>query len=150
MSNDIFADLDKMFDVKGLVEEVEASKEKGGGDFPEVPKGTYEVVIEKAEIKLSSNGNPMVSIWFKIDAGQYKGSFLFYNQTIHKGFGIHLSNEFLRSLDTGLDIDFKNFTQYGDLVLDIKEAADAGNMAWEIEYGERKGYPTFAVKSVLE
>ena len=117
MSNDIFADLDKMFDVKGLVEEVEASKEKGGGDFPEVPKGTYEVVIEKAEIKLSSNGNPMVSIWFKIDAGQYKGSFLFYNQTIHKGFGIHLANEILKSLDTGVNVEFKTFAMSCNCIL---------------------------------
>ena len=32
------------------------------------------------------------------------------------GFAIHTANEFLRSLDTGITVEFKTFAQYADLI----------------------------------
>lgn len=148
--SDLTKDLDKMFDVAGLVAETAEVQENGGGEFPEVPKSNYEVLPDKFDIVMSKKGNPMLSIWFKIDAGQFKNSLLFFNQAMNTGFGIHLANEFLRSLDTGLEIEFKSFSQYADLLCDIKEACEAKGLAYNLEYGEKKGYSTFKVLEVFE
>lgn len=141
--------LDKDFDIDALVKEANEAK-GGGGDFPEVPLGTYEVIVENLELKLSKAGNPMLSAWLKIDAGKFKNSIIFYNQTLHTGFGIHNANEFLRSMDTGVDVEFKSFEQYDDLIKDVKEACDKG-LSFELEYGEnKKGYSTYKITEVFE
>lgn len=35
------------------------------------------------------------------------------------GFGVHRANEIIRSLNTGLEIKFKNFRQYSKLINDL-------------------------------
>lgn len=37
------------------------------------------------------------------------------------GFGVHKSNELMRSLNTGLEIKFENFKQYHELFKEINE-----------------------------
>jgi len=58
----------------------------------------------------------MVSCWMKIVSGEYEGSLIFMNQVITKGFQIHIANEFLRSLESGSDIEFNTYSQYGQLL----------------------------------
>lgn len=148
MSKSVWEKFDEMIDTKALKEEVEKASEQG--DFPEVPHGTYEVKIEKLELVESKSGKPMMTCWMKILDGEYKGQRLFYNQVLHVGFGIHKANEFLRSLDSGLDIEFENFKQYNDLLLDVHEAID-GKLEYAVKYGEdRKGFNTFEIKEVFE
>ena len=95
----------------------------------------------------------MVSIWFRILAGKFKNSIIFYNQVINQGFQIHLSNEFLRSLDTGVDIpsNFSSYKKYNNLIMDVAEEADAQKLEYELKYGEnKKGFKTFEILSVFE
>lgn len=144
----IWEKFDKKIDTKALKED--AAKAAEQGDFPEVPHGTYEVSIEKLELGESKNGNPMMVCWMKILEGPYKGQRLFYNQVLHVGFGIHKANEFLRSLDSDVDIQFESFKQYNDLLLDVHEAID-GKLEYVVEYGEdNKGFNTFEIKEVFE
>ena len=144
----IWEKFDKMIDTKALKEEVARAAEQG--DFPEVPHGTYEVKIEKLELVESKSGKPMMTCWMKILDGPYKGQRLFYNQVMHVGFGIHKANEFLRSLDSGIEIEFESFKQYNDLLLDVHEAID-GKLEYVVEYGEdNKGFKTFEIKEVFE
>lgn len=145
---DIFEKFDKEFDTEGLRADAEEVAKNGGGDFPEVPAGTYEVIMTECELKASKKGLPMVSARFKILEGEYKNSLLFYNQVIHKGFGLHRNNEFFRSMDLGLEIEFKSFKQYGELMLDCAEAAEG--LAFALNYGERNGFPTFEIEEVFE
>ena len=144
----IFDKFDKEFDVEGLEKDAAEIAKNGGGDFPEVPAGTYEVAMTECELKESKKGLPMVSARFKILEGEYKNSLLFYNQVIHKGFGLHRNNEFFKSMDLGLGIYFENFNQYGELMLDCAEAAEG--LVFALEYGENKGFPTFEIKEVFE
>src|SRR5690606_32566074 len=95
----IWEKFDKMIDTKALKEN--AAKAAEQGDFSEVPHGKYEVSIEKLELGESKNGNPMMVCWMQILDSEYKGSYIFYNQVLHVGFGVHKANEFLRSLDSG-------------------------------------------------
>ena len=145
----IWEKFDKQVDVEGLKEDVKEAAENKI-EFKEVPEGRYEVKIEKMELKESKKGRPMVSIWMKILAGECKGQLIFYNQVVDMGFGLHNANEFLRSLDSGLDVTFENFRQYGNLIMDIHEAID-GKLEYGLKYGKNsKGYNTYEITDVFE
>lgn len=150
---DMFDKFDKEFDPEDLRRQEAEAKERGG-DYAEVPWGEYMVKVEQAELKESkSSGKPMVSVWFKIIEGEYKNQMVFYNQVISSGFGLHKADEFLRSLDTGLVVEFKNFRKYNDLLLDIAEAAQ--DLEYHIKYTESKGkdgksYSDFEIVEVFE
>ena len=73
------------------------------------------------------------------------------NQVITQAFQIHIANEFLRSLDTGIDVHFDGkYSHYNNTILDIFEEVN-GKLEYELDYGEnRKGYNTFKITSVFE
>ena len=149
MSKELWDEFDEKIDVEGLAKDAKDAAENGG-DYKEVPLGTYEVEVNKMELKKSSKGDPMLSIWFKIITGEYKGSLIFYNQVMSQGFGIHNANEMLRGLDSGVEIEFVNFKKYHEMLLDIVEAID-GNLEYALEYGKNnKGYNTYKIVDVFE
>ena len=145
----IFEKFDKQFNVKALKDDLK-NVSKNTSEHREVPVGTYEVKIEKLELTESKAGKPMVTAWMRILDGDYKNSMIFMNQVIGTTFGLHMANEFLRSLDTDTNIDFNSFTQYHNMLLDIHEAID-GNIEYAIEYGKNdKGFNTFKIIDVFE
>lgn len=146
----IWEEFDNVVDLEGLKKDVEDAKKNGGGKYKEVPVGTYEVEVEKLELKKSKKGDPMLSCWMKITEGEYKNSIIFYNQVLTTGFGLHNANEFLRSLDSGVEVEFVNFKQYHELLLDIFEAVN-GNLAYQLEYDKNsKGFNTSKIEDVFE
>ena len=148
MSN-VFTKFDKEFDVKGLKEDLK-NVSNNSADYKEVPFGTYEVKVEKLELVESKTGKSMVTCWMRILEGEFKNSILFMNQVIHTAFGIHMANEFLRSLESCLEVKFENFSQYHDLILNIHEAVDE-TYEYAVEYGEtNKGFKTFKIVEVFE
>jgi hypothetical protein len=141
---------DEAIDTKGLQEDVKEAAENGTGSFKEVPHGEYEVEVNKMELIESKKGDPMVTIWFKVVNAEYKGSLIFFNQVITQGFQIHIVNELLRSMDTGLDIEFKTYKQYGNLLMDVMEEID-GQLEFALKYGEgKKGFSTYEITDVFE
>lgn len=148
MSN-IWSKFDKTIDAEGLKKDIEAAAE-GNMDFKEVPEGQYEVKITKMEPTTSKKGSPMLSIWFKVLSGEYEGSLIFYNQVLSQGFGIHNANEFMRSFDSGIDVEWKSMSQYADLILDIAEAVD-GKLEFALDYSKNnKGYHVYKITDVYE
>lgn len=146
---DIWEKFDKSIDVEGLKHDAEEAA-KNGGNFKEVPYGTYEVKVNKMELKESKTNKPMLSIWFKILDGEYKDSIIFYNQVLSTGFGLHSADNFLRSLDSGVTVEFKNFRQYNNLILDIAEAID-GVLEYGLEYSEGKnGFNNYKITDVFD
>lgn len=140
---------DNAIDTKGLAEDVKEAAENGQS-FKEVPHGDYEVAVDKLELVASKAGDPMVSIWFKVLAGDFKGSRIFMNQVITQGFQIHIVNELLRSMDTGVEIEFVTYKQYGNLLMDVMEAID-GNLEFALSYKEgKKGFSTYEITEVFE
>lgn len=146
-----FNKFDSMVDIEDLRKEVEdAGQNEGTRDYKEVPKGDYEVSVEKMELRESSKGEPMVTIWFNILAGEYKNSKIFMNQVITKRYPLHKTNELLRQMDTGLTIEFESYKKYNQLLMDVHEAID-GKLEFALRYGETKnGYPTFEITEVFE
>ncbi|WP_050607243.1 DUF669 domain-containing protein [Clostridium niameyense] len=147
----IWEKFDKNIDVEGLKKDVEEAA-NNNNDFKEVPHGEYEVEVNKLELRESKKGDPMLSIWFKILTGEYKGSLIFYNQVLSNGFGLHKANEMLRSLDSGIDVEFESFSQYNNMLMDIAEAVD-GNLEFALSYTANKKNPKFSeyeIKDVFE
>lgn len=146
----IWDEFDKAIDTEGLAKDIEEAAENGES-YREVPHDTYEVAINKLELTKSKKGDPMVTCWMKIVAGDYTNSLIFMNQVVTQGFQIHIVNEFLRSLvgemDEPIEIEFKTYNQYGNLLMDVMEAID-NNFEYRVNYSERKGFNTFEIEEV--
>lgn len=154
MSDFDFSRFDDELDLEELAQEIDtAEKGNGGsGEYKEVPLGNYEAKIDKLELSVSKLGKPMLTCWFKILAGEFKNSRLFMNQVIERGFQIHIANDFLRSLDSGLEIKFTpngGYKAYEQMVMDVAEAIDG--LEYAVKYGETaKGFKTFEITDVFE
>lgn len=149
-----FSKFDKQVDLEGLKKDI-AEAAENGGDYKEVPAGTYEVKITRIEIgetgqNSKAPGSPMVKIWFKILEGEHKNSIIFMNQVITEGFQIHIVDEFLRSLETDVDVYFESYSQYNEVLLDVFEAIN-GKFEFALEYGENsKGFKTYKITEIFE
>ena len=149
MENNIFDKWNSNVDLAGLQEDVKKAQEDNK-EFEKVPHGEYEVKVDKMELKATKKGDPMVSIWFTILEGKYKNSKLFLNQVITQGFQIHIMNTFLKSMGTDLNIEFVDYKQYANLLLDVAEECDANNLEFALKYEDNKGYDKFTITEVFE
>lgn len=120
---------DKTVDFEALQEDVKEA-EKGGGDYPEIPDGQYEVEVSKMELGSSKKGDPMLVVWFTILEGEFKNSKLFNygvmqpNNANAYGFQVHKNNTLLRDLwepENDDEVTLTSFEQYNELILDIAE-----------------------------
>ena len=137
-------EFDKNVDIENLEKEVQEASTREFGDYEDVPYGKYEVKITKLELTQSKKGDPMLSVWFEIINGENKERLIFMNQVVLQGFQIHIANEFLRSLQTDENIEFKGYLAYNILILNIYEKIV--NNEYELEYGEnKKGFKTFKI-----
>ncbi len=144
--------IDEKMDLKGLQQDVEdAANNPGQGNWKDVPVGDYEVKVEKMELTQSKKGDPMLSVWFGVLNGEYKGSKIFMNQVCNQGFQLHLVNEFLRSLDSGMDIPkFTDYATLNDTILDVHEVIN-GKLEYGLKYSEnKKGFKIFEITDVFE
>lgn len=137
----LFEKFNESFDVAGLQEDIANA---GTTEYKEVPHGDYEVAIGKLELGESKKGLPQAKVWFKIVAGEYKGQLIFMNQNLTSGFQIHTMNEFLESLESGLDVSFENFVQYANLLESVFNAIESDE--FQLAYGENsKGFNTYTI-----
>ena len=146
---DIFEKWNESTDLKGLQDDIKDAQDNNK-EFEKVPHGEYEVKLDKLELKASKKGDPMVSAWFTILEGKYKKSKLFLNQVITQGFQIHIVNELLKSMGTDLAIEFVDYKQYADLLLDVAEFCDENNLEFALKYEDNKGYDKFTITEVFE
>lgn len=147
----MFEKWNNSIDVKGLQEDIKKAQENNSGEYKDVPHGEYEVKLDKIELKATKETKePMVSAWFTILEGEYKNQKLFMNQKVTQGFQIHIVNQFLKSMGTDVNIEFIDYKQYADLLLDVAEAVDANKLEFAIKYEDNKGYDKFTITEVFE
>ena len=146
---DMFEKWNSNSDLAGLQKDIKDAQDNKR-EYDEIPHGKYEVKVDKMELKASKKGDPMVSIWFTILEGKYKKSKLFLNQVITQGFQIHIVNELLKSMKTDLNIEFVDYKQYAELLLDVAEECDTNNLEFAIKYEDNKGYDKFTITEVFE
>ena len=142
MSN--FAEFTKQFGGEDAVKETQDLENRKEGEFEEVPHGTYEVKITKLELTVGkTSGKLMATSWFKIVNGTYKNSMLFRYQVLETAYGRKIENEFLRSLDSGLEISFDgDFDHYNNLHLDVLGAID-GKKEYQLKYAPNDKNPQY-------
>jgi hypothetical protein len=145
-----FSKFNSSIDLEGLKHDIDDASQNQQ-NFEEVPAGTYEVVVTKMELTESKHGDPMFTCWFKIIGAEQKGRLIFMNQVITQGFQIHIVNQLLRDMDTGIEIKFDDFSQYATLIFQIEEKLKADKCGFIINYGKTaKGFNTFAIKEVFD
>lgn len=127
------------------------SNNNGNREYKEVSFGKHEVKVTKLELGESSTGKPMVKGWFKV-IGQTdpdNGGIIFMNQLLDNSQKIHFFKEFLRSLDSGLEVDFISYRQFGELINDIKNSIE-NRKEYVLDYGKNaKGYSTYFITQVF-
>ena len=67
------------------------------------------------------------------------------------GFQIHIANQFLRSLGTDEEIEFKDYDQYSDMVKVIDKVIQVSELEYDLEYSKSdKGYDQYKILEVYE
>ena len=149
-----FSKIDKTVDLKGLQADVEEAKKNGGGDFPTIPAGKYEVKVETLEIKgtKADPNRPMLAVSFKILSGEYKNQRIFMNRVLYGTKNdknmIASAMGFLDKLDSGVPVSFTSYKQFAQLVLDIAEAID-GKLEYAVDYDDTR-FNSVSIDEVFE
>lgn len=149
----IFDKFNSQFGGEALAKEVqEMASKTTNAPREEVPTGVYEVAIEKLELTTSKSEKPMLSCWFKIVAGNLKGQYIFMNQLVDAAFKIHIANEFLKSLDTEVDVKFNgDFNTYASTIDDVFHDASVNKLEYQLRYSENaKGFKEYKIEQVFE
>lgn len=144
----IFDEFDKAYDAKSMREDVKEAAENAK-DYDELAPGIYPCYIKAMELKATKNNEPMVAVQLKVNDGEYKNRMMFANFMMTKPFLIHKCNEFLRGLDTGVQVDFESYGQYADMVEKIYKITEEHEMDFDIEYSLKDGkFSEYKVKAV--
>lgn len=147
INNDMRDQLDKM------------DRGEMSGNFEKVPYDSYEVKIKSVDVVINKKTQePQVCIIWEILKGAQKGKLIWQWQNIRildkagsEMYLIHLANDLLRSLDTGIDVKFTNYDQYKDLCLDIAEEANKQKLEYGLRfYQNEDGYDAFEILEVFE
>lgn len=148
-----FEKFQQQFPADEITKAVEEAKENGGIS-DKIPDGEYRCKVEKMELKESRKGAPMCSIMFRIVAGDFKKYCLFYNRVLagtkNDGFMIKGCNDFLDSLDSGIDVEFKNWEQYNNLILDIFEAITADKLEYTVSVENDGDFANLEIVDIIE
>ena len=127
-------------------------------DRPEIPAGKYEVKVDNIEAKNSKNGNPMVSIQFRILAGKYEKSCIFYNGVFHEDWMRHRVAKMLSDLIADGDntamvnlILKGSLSEVNNFCMDVAEDISDKKLEYLLDYGAgKKGYQTYKIAEVYE
>lgn len=132
-------------------DDVKSIEKNNKKDFDKVPYGEYEVSIKKLELISNSYDDPMVVCWFKILDGKFKNSMIFMNQVVTQDFQIHIIDEFLRSLDSGIEVEWLgSYSKYADLIDSIFDAITEEKLEYALDYSStEKGYGKYKITDVF-
>lgn len=147
-----FSKFNKEFPADKMREQMKEAKENGGGS--DLPDGEYTVKLDKMELGQSSKGALMIKAQFRIMKGDHKKQCIFVNRVLtgtkNDGFMMIKANEFLESLDSGLDVVFEDWEQYNDLILDIAEAIQEDGLQYVVSLTKNGQYQDFEVVDIIE
>ena len=149
--DNIFDKFNQAYGGQELAKEVDEIT-KNGGSGENVPYGRYEVRIEKLELIESKSKKPMLTVWFKVIAGTQKDRIIFMNQLLDAAFKIHIANEFLKSLDTSVEVKFDgDFNHYAATIKNVYSDLTVDGLEYQLNYSQnKKGFDEFKIEEVFE
>lgn len=163
-----FTRFDQAINEADLAKQLEEAKNNAPqGDGLETPAGNYVAKIEKMELGATKDGRPIFKVMLRvIEAGEaatdevieYLSHFknkkpcLFMNRVLYGTKNdanmINSVIGWLEKLEAGIDLEFKNYSQFSDLVLDIfEEVADAVEL--DVEY-DPKAFNSISILEVFD
>lgn len=125
-----FSKFDATINEAELAKQLEEAKNNPQQSDREVEEGNYTVKIEKMELGATKDGRPMFKVQCRILDGEFKKRCLFMNRVIYgtKNDANMISSVigWLQKLEPSQTVEFKNYSQFSELILDIfEEVADA-------------------------
>jgi len=87
----------------------------------------FKSMIEKIKYLSLKNKKGKPTLYFKIQDREF-------NQPLTTSFNIVKANEFLRSLDSGIEIKFIDYKQYKELIIEVRNAIK--NNYYDIDTGK--------------
>ena len=125
-----FSKFDATINEAELSKQLEEAKNNAPQTNKEVPAGNYTVKVEKMEVGATKDGRPMFKVQCRILEGEFKKWCVFMNRVLYgtKNDATMISSVigWLQKLEPSMTVEFKNYSQFADLVLDIfEEVADA-------------------------
>lgn len=163
-----FTKFDSMINEAELAKQLEEAKNNAPqGEGLETPAGNYVAKIEKMEVAATKDGRPMFKVQLRvIEAGEdatdevkeYLSHFknkkpcLFMNRVIYGTKNdanmIQSVIGWLEKLEPSVDVEFKTYSQFSDLVLDIyEEVADAVEL--DVAY-DPKAFNSISISEVFD
>lgn len=143
-----FSKLDAELDERALQKSIKAAKENSGN----IPKGNYTVGIDKMEIRATKDGRPMFFVQCRVKEGEYKKHCVFMNRVINgtKNDVNMISSvlTFLEKFDSETTPEFKNYSDFVDVVADIFEEIQ-GHVECDIAY-DPDAFNSISIKEVFD
>jgi hypothetical protein len=131
-----------------------AEAAKNGGNFEQLPEGEYTVKLDKMELGESSKGALMIKAQFRIIEGDHKNQCIFVNRVLtgtkNDGFMMIKAQEFLDSMDSGIAVNFEDWEQFNDLILDIAEAVQADGLTYLVCLSENEKNPKYQDFEIID
>ena len=147
-----FKKFNEEFPANQIKKQMKEAEENGGGN--DLPDGEYKVKLDKMELAQSQKGQLMIKAQFRIQAGDHKKQCVFVNRVLtgtkNDGFMMIKAKEFLQSLDSGIEVEFTDWEQFNDLVLDIADAVKEDDLTYIIVLDTEGKYQNFDVIDVLD
>ena len=146
-----FKKFNQQFPADKMKQDIKEAKENSGSTLPD---GEYTCKLEKMELGESSKQQLMIKAQFRIIKGEYKKQCIFKNAVLtgtkNDGFMMVKANEFLDSLDSGVDVTFESWEQYNDLILDIAEAVQEDGLQYVIKLTTDGKYQNMEIIDILD
>ena len=133
----------------------EESKSLKSGEYKDVPDGKYECSLESLVFTESKAGNPMLKADFKILKGEFERHHMFVNQVVLSGNEndhkkVAMAKNFLRSLDTGHEVEFEGLEEFEALVDEIFAAVKSHGLEYEVELKTNGEFKNYYITDVYE
>lgn len=142
------------FNSKVNLEEIRkelATTSNKGMNREEVPSGTYEVKVEKMEIRPTKKEDPMISIWFRILDGKYKNQCVFFNRVLTTGKNISMVVLFMRSFKSGVAVEFQDFVQFNDVIQEVFESINRKKYEFALKLTKQdNGFDDYEIADVFQ
>ena len=146
-----FKKFNQQFPADKMKADMKEAKENGGSNLPD---GEYTVKLDKMELGESSKHALMIKAQFRITKGEHAKQCIFKNcvltGTKNDGFMMLKANEFLESLDSGIDVVFNDWEQYNDLIADIAEAVQEDNLRYVVALDTDGKYQNFEIIDIID
>ena len=147
-----FSKFDATINQEELTKQLEEAKNNPQQSDKEVPAGNYTVKVEKMEVGATKDGRPMFKVQCRILEGEFKKWCLFMNRVIYGTKNdanmIQSVIGWLQKLEPSVTVEFKNYSQFADLILDIfEEVADAVEL--EVNY-DPDAFNSISIEEVFE